>query len=299
MMTASFRSNPLRMLIWQWQNGLMYATFAGIAWVLIEPLGYSVLELPVTPISIVGAAIGIFASFRANQAYDRWWEGRRLWGGLVNASRHWASQVVAYLPGTDPALAEALVLRQVAFIHALRCRLRGQSPWEDADYQRSGEDDAALRGSTNPTAALLLRQLQALAALSDRGGLDPHRLASMDRTLTELIGLQGGCERIQGTPLPRGVGFILVLLINTFALALPFALVHELGWVAVPVNVIVCLAFAMISEAGRVLEDPFTLFYNGLPLHDLSIKIERNLREALGHSALPPPVEVQPPGILM
>jgi putative membrane protein len=299
MMTESFRSNPGSVLIWQWRNALYYAIAGAAAWALIVPAGLKELQLPVTPISVVGAAIGIFASFRANQAYDRWWEGRRLWGGLVNASRHWASQVLAYLPADEAPLAEALVLRQVTFVHALRCRLRGQTPWEDPDFRRAGEDTPALRGSTNLTAALLLAQLRALAALSDRGGLDPHRLASLDRTLTELIGLQGGCERIQGTPLPRGVGFILVLLINTFAIFLPFALVHDLGWVAVPVNVVVCLAFALISEAGRVLEDPFNLFYNGLPLHDLSIKIERNLREALGHTELPAPVAVQPPGVLM
>ena len=299
MMTETFASNPLRMLMWQWKNALRYGLAGAGAWALIEPGGLTELQLPVTPISIVGASIGIFASFRANQAYDRWWEGRRLWGGLVNASRHWASQVLAYLPAAEAPLAETLVLRQVAYVHALRCRLRGQSPFDDADYARSGEQDAGLRGSTNMTAALLQRQLRALGALDDRGGLDPHRLASLDRTLTELIGLQGACERIGGTPLPRGVGFILVLLIDTFAVLLPFALVHDLGWVAVPLNVVVCLAFAMISEAGRVLEDPFTLFYNGLPLHDLSVKIERNLREALGHTELPPPVAVQPPGVLM
>lgn len=304
MMTEAFRSNPLSLFAWQWRNALRYGLAGLGAWALIGPAGLGFLELPVTPISIVGASIGIFASFRANQAYDRWWEGRRLWGGLVNASRHWASQARAYLPADAEAadgtpLIEVMVIRQVAYIHALRCLLRGQSPFDDADYLRSGEQDPGLRASTNPTAELLRRQLDALAALADAGRLDPHRLASMDRTLTELIGLQGGCERIRGTPLPKGVGFILGLLINTFSVLLPFSLVHELGWVAVPLNVVVCFAFALISEAGRVLEDPFSLFYNGLPLHDLSIKIERNLREALGQTELPPPVAQQPVGVLM
>lgn len=299
MMTTAFRSNPARIVLWQWRSALYYGASATLAWALIGPAGLTALKLPVTPISIIGAAIGIFASFRANQAYDRWWEGRRLWGGLVNASRHWASQVLAYLPASEAPLAAALVHRHIAYVHALRCRLRGQDPFADADYLRAGEDSPALRASTNMTAALLTAQLRALGALADRGGLDPHRLASLDRTLNELIGLQGGCERIQGTPMPRGVGFILELLIQTFTLLLPFALVHELGWAAIPLNVVVCLAFALISEAGRVLEDPFSLFYNGLPLHDLSVKIERNLREALGETDLPAPVAVQPPGVLM
>ena len=298
-MTSTFQSKPLRILQWQWRNAVMYATSAAVVWALVEHAGLGALRLPVTPISVVGAAIGIFASFRANQAYDRWWEGRRLWGGIVNSSRHWASQVLSYLPPAERPLAQTLIVQHVAWVHALRCRLRGQDPFADADYQRNGVDTPALRGSTNLTAALLGQQLQTLAALSDRGGLDSHRLASLDRTLAELIGLQGGCERIQGTPMPRGVGFILELLIQAFSILLPFALVHDLGWVAIPLNVLVCLAFALISEAGRVLEDPFTLFFNGLPLHDLSIKIERNLREALGDANLPPPVDVQHPGVLL
>lgn len=80
---------------------------------------------------------------------------------------------------------------------------------------------------------------------------------------------------------------------------LPFSLVHELGIMAVPLNVLVCLAFALISEAGRVLEDPFSLFYNGLPLYALSIKIERNLLERVGGEELPQPVEASPQGVLM
>ena len=80
---------------------------------------------------------------------------------------------------------------------------------------------------------------------------------------------------------------------------LPFALVHEIGWMAIPLNVLVCLSFALISEAGRVLEDPFSLFWNGLPLKALSIKIERNLRERLGHEDLPAAVTESPAGVLM
>ena len=136
-------------------------------------------------------------------------------------------------------------------------------------------------------------------ALNNAGHLDSLRLQSMDSTLMDFLNIQGGCERIKGTPLPRGVGFIVELLIRTFALMLPFAMVHELGWVAIPLNMLVCLSFALISEAGRVLEDPFSRFYNGLPLFALSIKIEQNLRERLGHSELPPTTGENPAGILM
>ena len=302
MMTRNFVRNPYRMLIWQKRNVLLYLVTATIAWGLIKPLGFVFLELPVTPISIIGAAIGIFASFRANQSYDRWWEGRKLWGRLINSSRHFADQLLRYTKSEDREAAEHMVLRHVTYVHALRCLLRKEDPWSDQDFRRHlAEENDELKGTTNLTHALLDRQLTQLTELSDAGRLEGLRLQSLDSTLMDLLNIQGGCERIKGTPLPRGYGFIAELLIELFAILLPFALVHELGIMAIPMNVLVCLAFALISEAGRVLEDPFSLFYNGLPLQSLSIKIERNVRERIGHpiAELPPPTEESVQGVLM
>ena len=301
MMTMNFKRRPINILKWQAKSIGLFALTSTAAWALISPvgLGLEFLKLPVMPISIVGAAIGIFASFRANQAYDRWWEGRKLWGRMINSSRHWCDQAIRFTKPEDRAVAETLVLRHVAYVHALRCLLRGQQPYEDADFLRYAEDEPGLRSSTNLTHALLDRQLAAVVRLSDAGRLEGHRLERMDSTLMDFLNIQGGCERIKGTPLPRGVGFIAELLIQTFSVLLPFALVHEIGWMAIPLNVLVCLSFALISEAGRVLEDPFSLFWNGLPLKALSIKIERNLRERLGHEDLPEAVTESPAGVLM
>jgi len=114
MMTMSFKRRPWRLLQWQARSALLFAGFGLIAYGLIEQLGFDFLKLPVVPLSIVGAAIGIFASFRANQSYDRWWEGRKLWGRMINSSRYWSSQVVQYTRPEDRAVAETLVLRHVA-----------------------------------------------------------------------------------------------------------------------------------------------------------------------------------------
>jgi len=300
MMTENFKSNPINVLRWQRDRALFYAGAGTVAWVLISPLGLSFLELPVMPISIVGAAIGIFASFRSNQAYDRWWEGRKLWGRMINSSRLWCDQAIRYVGPKNPELSDKLVRRHVMYVHTLRCLLRKQDPYADTDFRRFlGEEEQGLKGSTNLTHALLDLQLRDLSKAADAGEVDAFRLQSMDGTLMDFLNIQGGCERIKGTPLPRGYGFIVELLINIFALMLPFALVHELGIMAIPMNVLVCLAFALISEAGRVLEDPFSMFYNGLPLHALSIKIERNLRERLQDEELPPAVTEAPVGVLM
>ncbi len=300
MMTDNARSHPINVLKWQRDHALFYAGAATASWLLISPLGLAFLELPVMPISIVGAAIGIFASFRANQAYDRWWEGRKLWGRMINSSRHWCTQALQYVGPRDAEKADKLVRRHITYVHTLRCLLRKQDPFSDRDFMRFVEDEERdLQGSTNLTHALLYLQMRDIAQLSDNDQLEGLRLQSMDSTLMDFLNIQGGCERIKGTPLPKGYGFIVELLINIFAIMLPFALVHELGIMAIPMNVLVCLAFALISEAGRVLEDPFSLFWNGLPLQALSIKIERNLRERLGDEELPKPVGEVVRGVLM
>ena len=146
---------------------------------------------------------------------------------------------------------------------------------------------------------LLDRQQRELVALSDAGHLDPFRLASLDRSIMHLLDIQGGCERIKKTPLPRGYGFIAETLILYFSLLFPFTIVDELHLLVIPANVLVCLSFSLISEAGRVLEDPFTLFWNGLPLMAMSRTIDVNVMEVMGVAELPPLLKPDERGILM
>lgn len=304
-MMVSNRGSVLRLLLWQWRHVCLFLLAGVVSYVMHDVLHLAWWRLPLQPLAIVGAALGIFVSFRTNSAYDRWWEGRRLWGQLVNASRAFASQVLAYLPagsdGAPSALQRALVQRQVAYIHWLRCALRDQDGSGDEAVRRAlGEEEAlALRGESNAPHALLHRQLRELGAAADRGELGELRLASLDRTVTALLDAQGGCERIKRTPMPRGYGFIADRLTLIFGGLLPLGLVGELDGAVIPINVLVCLSFALIGEAGRVLEDPFTLFWNGLPLGSLSTTIEINLRTRLGDRDLPRPVAVDEHGILM
>lgn len=281
-MMVSNRGSVLRLLTWQWRAVVLFTLGGVLAVALWNIPALHWLMLPVSPMAVVGAALGIFVSFRTNSAYDRWWEGRKLWGRMINVSRHFCTQVINYLPADAGADRRRIVHRHVAYVHALRCLLRGQSPLDDADFLRTVPDDAELyRGQSNITHALLHRQSAELVELDDAGRLSEFRMQLLDRSLEEMLAVQGGCERIKKTPMPRGYGFIAERLIMAYGLLFPLALVSELGWLVVPINVLVCLSFTLISEAGRVLEDPFTLFWNGLPLYNMSMTIERNLGERL------------------
>lgn len=297
------RGSVVGLVRWQLRNvALFAATATGVVvlhelhrWLALPEL----VELPALPVAVVGGAIGIFVSFRSNAGYDRWWEGRKLWGRLVNTSRHWSTQVLAWVG--DRPTAERLVRRQIAYVHLLRVLLRGQDPAEDEDVRRwlTEEEGLSLPRWTNGTHALLHAQALELAALADAGKLHELRLQSLDATIDDLLDVQGGCERIKRTPLPRGYGFIAEQLVRFYSFLLPFAIVDGLLWLTIPVNVLICLSFLLINEVGRVLEDPFTMFWNGLPLSALTRTIERDLRDRLGDADLPPALQPDARGVLM
>lgn len=300
-MMVSNKGSVLRLLYWQWRSAVLFtvaAVAAVLVWKFVPALHWLVLPMP--PLAVVGAALGIFVSFRTNSAYDRWWEGRKLWGRMVNVSRHFGTQVIHYLPADAPELKQRIVHRHAAYVHALRCLLRQQDPLADADFVRTLPDDPErYRGQSNITHAILHQQAAELVELVDARRLSELRMQLLDRSLEEMLGVQGGCERIKKTPMPRGYGFIAERLIAAYGVLFPLALVSELEWMIVPINVLVCLSFTLISEAGRVLEDPFTMFWNGLPLEHLSKTIERNLGERLGDESLVEVPGVDERGILM
>jgi len=300
-MMVSNNGSVLRLMQWQWRAVVLFVAagiFAALVWTFVPALHW--LVIPMSPLAVVGAAMGIFVSFRTNSAYGRWWEGRILWGRMINVSRLFCTQVLCYLPADAYELKRRLVHRHAAYVHALRCLLRQQDPLADAEFLRALPDDPErYRGQSNITHAILHQQAVELVAEVDAGRLGELRMQRLDHGLEEMLAVQGGCERIKKTPMPRGYGFIAERLILAYGLLFPFGVVAELGWLVVPINVLVCLSFTLISEAGRVLEDPFTLFWNGLPLQNMSMTIERNLGERLGDEALVEIPSVDARGILM
>jgi ion channel-forming bestrophin family protein len=304
-MFVDYRGSVFGIIAWQWRFIAIFTAAAAVVATLYAfvPMLRPYLNLSPLPLGVVGGAIGIFTSFRTNSAYDRWWEGRKLWGQLVNTSRHWTTQVLNYLPrdGEEPSVVQRrLIERHIAYVHALRCVLRGADPEGDEDVARFLKEEVeGLSRSSNPTYTLLHRQLADLEEEVKAGRLDLYRLQLMDESIRTVLDVQGGCERIKKTPFPRGYGFIAERLVVAFSLLFPLGIVKDMGWVSIPLSVLVCTSFLLISEVGRVLEDPFTLFWPALPLSALARTIEINLRERLGEKELPALPKQDKRGILM
>lgn len=257
--------------------------------VLDHRLGLQVPFTP-TPFQIVGVALAILMGFRNNAAYDRWWEGRKLWGGIVNTSRAWARQVLT-LAVTDDDERRVLVLRHLAWVHALAAQLRGHDAAAAAAPFLAEPEVERLRGQKNVAAALIHEQGVAIARLAP--DTSEERLARLDASLTELIGLQGGCERIASMPLPLAYRFFTRQFVRGYCLVLPLGLVEHLGLFTALVVALVSLVFLVAETIGRLLEAPFTLGAYGLPLSTIARNIEINLRQQLGDTELPAPLAPQ------
>ena len=215
-----------------------------------------------------------------NSCYQRWWEGRKLWGRLINTSRHICSQAVTYLP-TDRAI--RVVHRHIVYVHVLRLSLRGNSPIKDQHYLRCYDQDEheELSGSANLNHALLTHQLKEFKTAYDAKEINEFWLSDLDESVRHLLDIQGGSERIKKTPFPPAYGFLALQLTKLYAILFPLCVVHDLGWWTVIVNLLLCMTFQLINEVGRVLENPFSSYWPALPLNAMCLTIERDLRFAL------------------
>jgi len=162
--------------------GLLFVFDFTIA-VLYARFHMTFLALSSLPLGMMAAALSIFLAFRTNSAYDRWWEARRLWGSLVNESRTFSRQALTLVDrsGGDAGPRE-LVEWQIAYVHALRCHLRGQNPYPEITGRLAPSLVTWLRTQRNVPLALLLHAGQRLRSHFDAGRLDTYRLVQMDAT---------------------------------------------------------------------------------------------------------------------
>lgn len=236
-------------------------------------------RLAAIPFTLIGLALSIFMSFRNNAAYDRWWEGRKLWGALVISSR----SVARLAMGMDDA-AQAKVLRGVCgFAGGLAARLRGRD--EAAAVARWIALPGAPVNATDAALRAIGAETQRLRAA---GALDPMHWHALEEQFAALAQVQGGCERIAGTPVPFAYSLLLHRTAHVFCLSLPFALAGSMGWWALLPTLLVGYTFFGLDALGDQLEEPFGSEANDLPIDALVRTIEREMLSALGEGDLPP-----------
>ncbi len=315
----------LRQTLWWTRHTLaVSAVYATAVCVFAYVSGWSWVALPWQPVGLIGVALAFYLGFKNNSAYDRLWEARKIWGGMVNASRSFAVMVRDFLQAGEesPALRREIVHRHVAWLHMLTVELRKVTPWEHqgkpstATRKQLGtamtEDDAKavlheyvsteeaqyLLTKGNRSSHLLSVQSRRLMELRKRDVIDHFHHLAIQELLTQFYTLQGQAERIKKFPLPRQWVSANAYCIGIFLVLLPFGMIDifsrsDESWaifMAIPATVVCFWIFWLMDRVGEYSENPFEGLSNDVPIRNMARGIEIDIRQMLDETDLPPPI---------
>lgn len=288
-----------------WIMLVLWLTLSTLAYILFFRFGITAIAIPFAPVGVLGTALSIFLGFRNSSSYDRWWEARKIWGGIVNNSRTFARQVISLSSLKDDqqdsgkkihSYRRDLVYRHLAWINALRLQLRQQNQkevWEKEVLSfLKTEDIALLENAKNKATQLIMLQAKQIADGTSKTFFDDFRHIQLDNTLTEFYNLQGQAERIKNTPLPRQYDYFNRLFMQLFVFLLPFSLLEiftksGLPVLMIPLTVLTGFVFYVVESVGRRNEDPFENKITDTPMTALCCTIEIDLKQMLGETKLP------------
>jgi len=235
------------------------------------------LKLPSIAHTLLGLALGLLLVFRTNASYDRFWEGRKLFGAIVNRSRDIVRQAAHLIDGDGEEVAESRreIRRYVVMYYGLlRQYLRAQRNLDEVGVELTEAERAALEPAVvRPNLAVLWLTAEIMKNLR-AGRLTEERMRQMDANVTALVDNWGGAERIMRTPVPFAYAQHIKSFLTLFCLSAPWAMVESMKWYT-PIAAGV-LAYGMfgIDEIGVEIEDPFGDDPNDLPLDAIGKRIE-------------------------
>jgi ion channel-forming bestrophin family protein len=271
---------------------------------------YLLIHLPFGVVAMLATALAIFLAFRNNSAYDRWWEARKIWGGIVNSSRTFGRQVMSLTsmsqepPGNISAFQKELIYRHIAWTNALRLQLRKETVRDELKpLLDPTEFDWVMQRQNHATQLVQKQALRIAVGRKENLIVEARYLEILDRTLTSLYDLQGKAERIKNTPLPRQYDYFPRVFLFLFVTLLPSGMITELqkldsSWMVIPLATVVSYVFYILMRVGEFNEDPFEGRFSDTPMTALCRTIEIDMREQLGETDLPPKLEPVD-GILM
>jgi ion channel-forming bestrophin family protein len=245
------------------------------------------LSLTPVPFTLLGIALAVFLGFRNSASYDRYWEGRKLWGALLNDGRTLARQACT-LVNTSASGHREFVYALIAFVHALRHQLRNTNSMPEISELLPPGLTERVRTARFRPAVLLLWMAEWMREQRLAGKMDAVSSQSMERPLSGLTEVLGGCERIASTPLPFTYAVILHRTVYLFCFLLPFGLVDSLHYATPLIVALVSYTFFSLEALSDELEQPFGNSPNDLALTAMSACIEATLRETLQEAPLPP-----------
>lgn len=254
------------------------------------------IAIPLAIPMVLGTVLSLLLAFRSNQAYDRWWEARGIWGAIVNDSRTLVRQLTSMMNNTNESeetrhFRDQFVKRQIAWNYALGQSLRKKDPLKGLDRLLSRRELNYASKFDNIPAGLLQMHSRDLKYALQHEWINAYQQVEMDRTLSRLCDAMGKCERIKNTIFPATYSLYTHFAVIFFILLLPFALIDSLGIVEVPLVAAISASFLLIEKMAINLQDPFENKPTDTPMTAIARKVERDLLQMLEETQLP---EVEP-----
>jgi putative membrane protein len=230
--------------------------------------------------TLLSFVISMLLVFRTNTAYDRWWEGRKLWGQLVNNSRNMAIKMNAILPHNDVKNRTFFKVIIPMFARALQMHLQAETTRLALDTEPHPEipDFDHTKHVPNQIASLMATKINILYR---EGVITGDQLITVNAELQSFLDICGACERIKNTPIPYSYSVFIKKFIFLYTVSLPIGLSFTLHYLLIPVVALVFYVLASLEMIAEEIEDPFGHDDNDLPMKKMSENIGRNVEDIL------------------
>ncbi|MDN4013366.1 bestrophin family ion channel [Chryseobacterium gambrini] len=316
-------------LIWTRRNIYITLIISIIPVVLFQIAGLKWLVIPWTVVALLGTATAFIVGFKNTQTYNRTWEARQIWGGIINSSRAFGTMSRDFL--NNPDKTKELVYRHFAWLTALRYAMRDSREWETVskahneeykEFYSIPEKETALEtellkyisedelkyilSTKNKATQLMSLQSKTLKELFLNKEIDSYQFVEMQKMIADFYNQQGRSERIKNFPYPRQFATINSFFIKLFCVLLPFGMLKEFDklnesmegimkgnmvWLVIPFSALISWVYTSLEQVGESTENPFEGSANDVPISQMSRTIEIDMREMLGETDLPPALQ--------
>lgn len=230
--------------------------------------------------TLLGGVISLLLVFRTNSAYDRWWEGRKLWGELTNNSRNFAMKLSTILDANDVKNREFFKKIIPAFAYALKNHLlSGKAEWELFDEVLNEAQQKRIDREKHIPIQVAHLIYEHLIDIQKEGKITELQLLFLNDEIKSFMNICGACERIKNTPIPFSYSVFIKKFIFGFVMTLPFSLMFTLGYLAIPVICFIFYVLASLELIAEEIEDPFGGDTNDLPMKSMSKNIHKHISE--------------------
>lgn len=280
-----------------WKTLVVVILISTASYFFNEYILINYFEFPAIIPAIIGPALAFFIGFNNNQAYDRWWEARKIWGALVNDSRTWARQMVYNTSASQPEnendlnnLKRRTVFRHIAFLYALKDSLRGEKNKYHNKFLTPKEAKLVELESNVPN-ALLNIQSKDLEYMYNMGYVDGYKFIEFNKMIVKFCDEMGMSERIKNTVFPTSYNHYTRIFIWLLVVSIIFVSDKSIGPWSILIGVFVGYIFMITQSIGQIILNPFDPIPSGISLDQITRTIEINLLETLGESNIPEPVK--------